>query len=292
MSDTKVRNRCWCFTWNNYPENWTKDILTEDFVTNIFGKFKYIIIGFEIGESGTPHLQGYIEFNSARWFTAIKKINPNIHWEIRRGTPEQAIDYCKKDGNFVEYGEKPIGQGTRTDLLAMTYMLESGKSERDVLLAHGDKALRVVSNLTKVKSLLREQKRNWEMDVRIYCGPPGTGKTRSVWDEFGVNNVYAKMTGKWWDGYNFEPVVLIDDFDPDNCFDMQYDFYLKLLDRYPVRVEYKGGSCEFCSKIIIFTSNYDPADWFKNKENRGAFFRRIKTIKYFDFDTDTDTEVV
>jgi len=126
-----------------------------------------------------------------------------------------------------------------------------------------------------------EEKRNWVMDVRIYYGPPGTGKTRSVYDEFGLDDVYQKMVGKWWDGYKGEKVVIIDDFDPDNCFEIVYDFYLKLLDRYPMRIEYKGGSCQFRSKIIIFTSNVDPKGWWSDKENRGAFFRRVNTIKKF-----------
>lgn len=122
-------------------------------------------------------------------------------------------------------------------------------------------------------------RRNWEMEVRIYWGEPGTGKTRSAIEEF--PDAYCKMKGKWWDHYKGEKCVIIDDFDPSNCFDFTFDFYLKLLDRYPLLIEYKGGSREFSSKVIIFTSNFNPDEWFEGKRNRNAFFRRVNVIKEF-----------
>ena len=52
--------------------------------------------------------------------------------------------------------------------------------------------------ISRGRAALREELRNWVMDVRIYCGAPGVGKSRAVWDEFGVENVYPKMVGKSW----------------------------------------------------------------------------------------------
>lgn len=83
----------WCFTWNNFPNDWEQII-----VPKINGKYS---IGVEIGESGTPHLQGYIEFtNKVR---ALGEIGiKEIHWEKCRGTKKQNIEYTQKDKNFIQ----------------------------------------------------------------------------------------------------------------------------------------------------------------------------------------------
>lgn len=86
----------WPFTWNNYPSNW-KEIIVP--------KFQHLagyIIGVEIGEEGTPHLQGYIEFkDKARPMGLLPK---EVHWEKRKGTREDNVRYCSKDGNFIASG--------------------------------------------------------------------------------------------------------------------------------------------------------------------------------------------
>lgn len=279
------RTRNWCFTWNNY---------TIDDINTLFAAFggaksvKYLVIGKEVGDSGTPHLQGYIDFINARTLNGLKKlVSTKIHWEPRRGTWDQAVDYCKKDGDWTEIGT-PNQQGNRTDLKSITQAILEGKSNREISLEYLDKSLRIMNHINTVRALHFEQKRNWEMDVRIYWGAPGTGKTKAVFDEFHVDDIYTKMVGKWWDGYKGEKVVLIDDFDPDGCFGITFDFYLKLLDRYPMRIEWKGGSGEFYSRVIIFTSNYDPEDWFNGKSNKAAFFRRVNHIRNFGNNTDTE----
>ena len=46
------------------------------------------------------------------------------------------------------------------------------------------------------------------------------------------------MSAKWWDGYEGEKEVLIDEFWKDFY---KYHELLRLLDRYPCKVEKKGG---------------------------------------------------
>lgn len=94
----------WCFTLNNYSENDIKK-LEQSFIGE-----KYII-GKEIGENGTPHLQGYINWNKQTRLTALKKINNKIHWEKCKGNEKDNIKYCSKDGDYIIKGlkvEKPI----------------------------------------------------------------------------------------------------------------------------------------------------------------------------------------
>lgn len=90
-----VPSKKWCFTLNNYT---TEEVETLE--TEIKYKAANYIYGYEIGESGTPHLQGYIE--------AKIKIRPTecfsckrIHWEKAKGNKYQNIEYCSKDGNYI-----------------------------------------------------------------------------------------------------------------------------------------------------------------------------------------------
>lgn len=92
------KSRNWCFTLNNYSEEDEKKL--SDMGQNI----RYIGYGREVGESGTPHLQGMIIYKNAVRFGTLKQFLPNAHFEIMNGTFEQNLDYCSKDGNFVEYG--------------------------------------------------------------------------------------------------------------------------------------------------------------------------------------------
>lgn len=89
----------WCFTLNNYTD--------EEYLTllhNLDGSS--FIVGKEIGESGTPHLQGYVEFKDKRRMSENKVFNKRIHWEQSKGTRDQNIDYCTKDNDYFFIGFK------------------------------------------------------------------------------------------------------------------------------------------------------------------------------------------
>lgn len=84
----------WCFTYNNYPSDWENEIVPK---LKELGKYS---IGVEVGESGTPHLQGYIEFKVK---CRPKNILSNkIHWEKCKGSKIENLNYTQKDGIFVE----------------------------------------------------------------------------------------------------------------------------------------------------------------------------------------------
>lgn len=66
-----------------------------------------------------------------------------------------------------------------------------------------------------------------------------------------------KDNTKWWDGYDKQEFVILDDFRGSQ---MQFNELLRLLDRYQHRVEFKGGSRQFDSPNIIITSINHPKD--------------------------------
>nr|WPR18728.1 MAG: hypothetical protein [Crogonang virus 166] len=93
----------WCFTLNNYtPAEYAK-------FASLFNptRFKYITFGKEQGQTGTPHLQGYLVLINKARLSTLRAICPRSHWECARGTHEQAARYCQKDGEFEEFGVLP-----------------------------------------------------------------------------------------------------------------------------------------------------------------------------------------
>lgn len=109
------RKTQWCWTLNN-PTDDEEQRVADAFGT---GGLVYHVFGRETGESGTPHLQGYSVFERAITFRTVKTRlgSDRLHIEAARGSPQQASDYCKKDGDFDEFGVLPtVNQGRRSDL--------------------------------------------------------------------------------------------------------------------------------------------------------------------------------
>lgn len=121
------QSKYWCFTLNNY--NPVYEIIYDSTTMD------YLVYGREVGAQNTPHLQGYVEFKKVQRMTSVKRLlgEDRIHLEGRMGTCEEAIDYCKKDNNWIDYGEhKCTVPGQRTEIgKAITLFLE-GKSESEV----------------------------------------------------------------------------------------------------------------------------------------------------------------
>ena len=95
----------WCFTLNN-PSQGEQDLVEQSLTSP---HVKYGVYGKETGESGTPHLQGYVIFVSEKRLTQAKSLlgTGRLHLEVAKGTPQQASDYCKKDGDWKEFGKLP-----------------------------------------------------------------------------------------------------------------------------------------------------------------------------------------
>jgi Putative viral replication protein. len=91
-NSSQDKSRGWVFTVNN-PTEWDEDELKK-----LVDYARYVIYGNEVGESGTPHWQGFALFNSQVRLRTCQGLLARAHWEIQRGTSKQAIDYCKKEG--------------------------------------------------------------------------------------------------------------------------------------------------------------------------------------------------
>jgi hypothetical protein len=126
----------WTFTLNNHTED---DILRLERLVDVDRRVKYIIFGREVGENGTPHLQGFVSLNVKLRMTVVKALlGSNPHMEIARNVPASII-YCKKDGNFSEYGEIPGNRGQRNDLEEFKTAVKGGMlSLKDIRATHSE----------------------------------------------------------------------------------------------------------------------------------------------------------
>lgn len=287
------KSRNWCFTINN-PTTETLDIPN---------RCKLLISNRELGESGTPHLQGYIEFDSPVALSFLRNWEPTGHYEIRKGSQYEAIKYCVKDFfdesglpawgfdltigalegfglqthnvdvnlNIVEYLDS-LNKTKTSRLTALKNLIDTGASDKELADHDFDTWARSYRALTQYR-LLCVQPRDHEMDICIIYGPTGTGKSKYCRDTY--DSPYWKQRGKWWDNYNQQETCILDEY----YGWLQWDVLLRMCDRYPLMVETKGGQVQFTSKTVVFTSNTEPCKWYKDVYF-DAFVRRVKKWVY------------
>lgn len=272
------RSPNWCFTINNYTEE--EYVALRGLVESDVAK--YIILGKEVGESGTPHLQGYVQFVRKKRLGGVKRLSgfDRAHLEVARGTYQSNRDYCSKDGIFEEFGEPTKHAGQRNDLIAVKKLIDEGVNELDiaesnfVCWANNYKAFERYRNL---KSGNRTEK----TIVILLIGDTGTGKTRYVFEQPDDRPLYVWSSSGgnqvWFDGYCGQERVLFDDFDSGQ---IPYRMMLRLTDRYQMDVPVKGGFVKWNPKKIFITSNRRPSEWYHCDTSH--LERRIDSIIKFE----------
>lgn len=107
------QSRRWVFTLNNYTDD--DEQVVGDFLDG--PRCVYGVVGRELGDSGTPHLQGFFILMQPMRLAAIRNaLHPRAHYEVAKGTSRQAADYCQKEADFDEHGVFPAEQGHRSDI--------------------------------------------------------------------------------------------------------------------------------------------------------------------------------
>jgi hypothetical protein len=247
---------------------------------------KYIVMGFEVGKSGTPHLQGYVEFDHAKTFSACKKcIGNKCHIENRRGSSKQASDYCKKDGEFYEFGELS-SQGARADLLELKSNIMSGSmTVDDVVLDDPVKYHQYGRTLNKIEDLrLRKLFRNFTTKGIWLYGPTGVGKSHHAFEGYTPKTHYSyPYDNGWWDGYCCQNVTIINEFRGE----IKYSKMLDMVDKYPFMVKRRNREpLPFMSKIVIVTSSLPPECVYEDcGEDIGQLYRRFCVYRIEDKNT-------
>lgn len=274
--DGTARYRAWVFTLNNYTEDEYNMICDM--------KYKYLIVGREVGKkNGTPHLQGHIEFKDGKSFTKMKKLLPRAWLGVRKGTPEQASDYCRKECQYFENGTMSK-QGARRDLDDLRNRIMDGTSVCEIALENPIYFHQYGRTLNYLEDLRMRKLHRSEMTLGIwYFGNTGCGKSHKAFENFNTNTHYVwKYDNNWNDGYEQQDTVIIDEFRGQ----MPMNNLLTMVDKHPnCYVSRRNREpLPFISKKVIVTSSMEPKDiWTKlaEEDKLDQLYRRFKIYKIY-----------
>lgn len=249
-----------CFTINNF----THDDVERLRNLGAEGEIRYLIFGRETGTSGTPHLQGYIRWKKQIAFSLAKvQISPRAHLEKANGSPLQNKEYCSKEGDFEEFGEIPKPKDrSSSGLREITNGLRDGRSLCDMAGANPEAYIRNYRGISAWMDIIGIQKdRDFKTEVYVFVGDPGIGKSKRAFEEAqNRGSVFFKQNGAWWDGYEGQDSIIMDDF----YGSLPAHELLQLLDRYPMRLPVKGGFRKMISKTVYITSNARADKWYRD----------------------------
>lgn len=245
----------------------------------------WLVIGKEVGEDGTPHLQGAAILGKQMTLAGLKKI-PGLaraHIEPMMGTPQHNLVYCtKQDGAAFQFGTMPA-PGKRNDLQEAYLSLREGSTMKQLALHHGVEVIKYAKGLTICRSLLAKPRTRPPKIIWLF-GPTGVGKTRSaidISDQYFAGDYWMSADGlQWFDEYDGQRVAILDDFRGKHC---SFSFLLRLLDRHSLRVPFKGGYVQWTPELIFITCPYSPDTVFEVRgkhmpEDLQQLVRRITKV--------------
>jgi len=267
------------FTFNNYSAEQVEQVKA------LSTQSRYLVFGYEVGESGTPHLQGYCQLLKRVSLSKIGKMFP-WHVEPTQGTPVQASEYCKKSGNIEEFGtiatvETGGAMGGEAEQARWREISDLAKEGRldEIDAKYPKDYLRSYRMLKEVaKDHMKKPLPNDHLAGIWLHGPSGVGKSRSARAVYPV--YYEKLCNKWWDGYQQEETVIIDDVDKNHaCLGHQFKLWA---DHYAFIAETKGGAIRIRPERIIVTSQYSIDQIWEDEETRDAIHRRFHSTYLLD----------
>lgn len=277
------RSRRYQLTINN-----TTDDDIDRFMSDL-SKIRYFCCISGKGDNETFHTHIFVVYKMARTFKTIKDLNPRAHIEKCKGNIDSNITYFQDHHDldtFYEYGDRPK-QGKRNDIHDATELIKNGATMREVAIDHPVAFVKYHRGFTAFKSCMYKH-RDSKPTVIWYYGATGTGKTRSAVEK--SSSHYIKDHTQWWDGYEQQDVIIIDDFDGK----WPYRDFLRLLDRYKYQGQMKGTYIPINSKFIIITCEFHPNHIYHGSQY-AQVRRRIDQIicmdlKSIDSDTSEDSD--
>lgn len=280
--DAKTKVRALFGTWNNpVVQDWDQLVALL--------KPKYLIGQLEQGASGTLHWQFAVQWANSRSFAAVKKDLPLAHLEQVKSW-QAAIKYCTKEDTRHsgpwEHGDRPTGssgQGQAEDWEHWFELAVEGRFNEipaKIQIKH-------LGNLEKI------HRRNIKFIDQTDCrgiwihGKPGMGKSHFAREVLGASGYYPKLNNKWWDGYQSQAIVIMEDVDKETIKFLHH--HLKIwADKWGFIGETKGGAVAPSHRWLVVTSNYSlPAllGDLDDSELKQALLRRFTQFEMVDRNT-------
>lgn len=266
--------RWWCFTNFKLDFDYDEMMKREDAP-------QWIGWGLETCPStGKLHHQGYMWFATQREsYKNTAKILGKCWVDQCKGTPEHNDVYCRKDGDFHEWGVRPT-QGKRTDLTELKQRVVDGESVDAIVLEDPMAYHQYGRTLNRIEDIaLRKRKRTWMTQGEWIWGPTGTGKSKRAFEGFDEKTHYVVPNDNgWWDGYTGQETVIMDDFRGD----MTYHELLTLVDRYPKTVKRRNREpAPFLAQRLIITSSLPPEEVYRNLSVRDGLEQLMRRFQIF-----------
>lgn len=303
-------SRKWLLTINN-PEEHNIDA---DKIIGYFNLSKgnyYYCFCNEVGENGTPHIHLFVFRPSPIRFTTIKAMFPSAHIDKAMGTNQEIRAYILKHGakfnkdekghydyidaknvrhtginysdTFYENKECPEEyQGVNSGSRLIVEMVQAGNSDNEIIEVVPT-AYKDLDKIQRVRSMFRDEKfrKEWRDITTIYIyGSSGAGKTRSVMDKYGYENVYRVTNYNHpFDGYDGQDVVIFEEFRSS----LKYADMLNYLDGYPLVLPCRYFDRQACYTKVFIISNVPPHEQYPKADNESfkAFWRRVNEIQHF-----------
>jgi len=269
-------HKSWVFTLNNYTE---KECAFIKGLENI----QRLVVGKEVGESGTMHLQGLIVWSKPKRFSNMKKLLPRA-WLEKCGNIGDAANYCRKDLDMlVDLNNSK--QGERSDVAKAYEAIKLGKSLKTWMTEEEPSSYQSIQVFKVAKALLAPPRPIQDIMVHWLHGDSGSGKSHVPAH---IPGVYKVETFKWWDGYDDHKVVWFDEVRGDFC---KFHEWLGLLDKYPFQKETKGGWVQVQFHTVYITANKCPEEMWAlrgthgemhQREDMFQLMRRLRTISRYE----------
>ena len=264
-------------TLNNPAEHgWSHDYIKN--VLSTFSSLLYWCMCDEVGDNKTPHTHVFIIFQNPVQFKVIQKAFYGVHIETTKGSNQENRDYVRKEGKwadsekketnlpetFEEYGELPQDRASgKKETEAIYEMIKQGADNMEILEAYPN----AMNKLDKIDAarqtiLAHEHKKKFrELDVTYIYGQTGVGKTRSVMEKYGYENVYRVTNYEHpFDQYQGEDVVLLDEFRGR----LTISEMLNYLDGYPVSLSCRYRDKQACYTKVYIISNISLDEQYPN----------------------------
>lgn len=295
----------YCFTYFPNEDEDINEVGIEWFAANIprtlKPAIKYLIMGEEFAPStGKRHFQGYLELMDKMRINQIKNLlNTNeIHLEDAKGNREQNIKYCSKPNKEGEK-EKQIFMNERFSEQKILNQREQQNFNEyikthsliDIEKKYPGRVFNQLGKIINYKHLHDQKAHTWNGELKyknywIY-GKQGTGKTSWVYRQAQrLGSLYRKNQNKWWDGYESQKIVLIDDWENGDKSDMFIQFIKQWGDRFSFSGEAKGAHQMIHPGrfFLIITSNHSIEESFTKASgvDLEAIKRRFSEIEIFE----------
>lgn len=269
-----AKSRWWMLTLNNPGEVGIESLhkqLCADFSSG----------QLEIGESQTLHIQAIFWFRNQKRFAALKKAVPAGHWEAAKDVAA-SLKYVTKESTRHEgpwtFGEMPVKRNSKEDWEEVFEKAKGGK----IMEIPAEIRVKYYSNLKRIEKDFMPMNHQTESTRGVWIhGRPGCGKTHLIRENFGAEgDLYLKNNNKWWDGYQGQKFVVLEDVD-----NSHWRFLVNNMkiwaDKYAFIGESKGGQVAPVYQKLFVTSNYSLSSLFEGlaKDETGKNVKRDEQLE-------------